>query len=473
MNTLEPQKLIDATLALAQKDPGLWGKAAQGVASGRLGWIDLPERSRELLPALDALAAWSRSAKRNRFVLSGMGGSSLAPEVIAATFHYELTLLDSTHPDDVHQVLDPDPTDTLFIISSKSGETIETLSHLKAIVDRLMKAQLSPSEHLVVISDPSSPLTTWATEHKVRHFAGDPTVGGRFSALSIFGLLPAALIGVDCATLLDDAAEMKNTLSQAQRENIAIDLTLEILQSGPFLQLPDSPMSYWIEQLIAESTGKEGKGVIPIIAPEAPVLPAVRRVEELPLGAAFFLWEWCTALLGYALGVNPFDQPDVASAKEATQLALKNHAMMSNDVCRTGSALMEWIEKNVTGHEYLALLAYLPMRSAYIRDLAENLRNNVAMKLGSSGTPVTLGFGPRYLHSTGQCHKGGPATGFFAIITLDAEGNYSIPEASYGFSELITAQALGDFHTLQKIGRSVIHAHLTRSELSALVELSA
>lgn len=473
MKNFSPQRLVDANIALAKKDSALWGERAQKIASERLGWIDLPEKSRELLPALDALSAWARNLKRNRFVLSGMGGSSLAPEVIAATYHQELTLLDSTHPEDVQAALEPDPSDTLFMISSKSGETIETRSHLKAIIERLERVDLKPEEHVVVISDPGSPLSLWAQERKIRHFAGDATVGGRFSALSIFGLLPAALLGIDCATLLDDAADMKKTLSGEHGGNIAIDLTLEILQSGPFLQLPDEPMSYWIEQLIAESTGKEGTGVIPLISSEGRALPSLGQAQLLPLGAAFFMWEWCTALLGYALGVNPFDQPDVASAKEATQSALNNQIKIGHDVCRTSDELMAWMEKNSGGKSYLALLGYLPMRGRQLRDLAERLRSNVAMKLGDTGTHVTLGFGPRYLHSTGQCHKGGPASGYFVIITLDEDSDYPIPGAHYSFSKLITAQALGDFYTLKKIGRSVIHAHLTRSELKALVDLAA
>jgi glucose-6-phosphate isomerase len=402
-----------------------------------------------------------------------MGGSSLAPEVIAATFGEELILLDSTHPDDVRTALEPDPSETLFVISSKSGETIETLSHLKAIIERLERVDLKPPDHLIVISDPGSPLSIWAQEMKIRHFIGDATVGGRFSALSIFGLLPATLLGVDCATLLDDAVDMKNMLSQSDGENRAIELTREILQSGPFLHLPDSPLSYWIEQLIAESTGKEGRGVIPVISPEARALPSVRKAETLPLGAAFFLWEWCTALLGCALGVNPFDQPNVASAKAATQVALKDDATLSNDVSRTGGEVMEWIEKSAPGHGYLALLCYLPMRNPQIRDLAENLRHNIARKLGRAGAEVTLGFGPRYLHSTGQCHKGGPPTGCFVIMTLEDEVDYLIPDASYSFGKLIHAQALGDFYTLKHIGRPVIHAHLTRDELALLVDLSA
>ena len=180
MKNFSPQRLVEANIALAKKDSTLWGERAQKIAGERLGWIDLPENSRELLPALDALWAWSRSLKRNRFVLSGMGGSSLAPEVIAATFGEGLILLDSTHPDDVRTALEPDPSDTLFVISSKSGETIETRSHLKAIIERLERVDLKPADHLVVISDPGSPLSLWAQEMKIRHFAGDTTVGGRF-----------------------------------------------------------------------------------------------------------------------------------------------------------------------------------------------------------------------------------------------------------------------------------------------------
>lgn len=466
-------ELTKASLALARKDSGLWGKDAESSARERLGWIELPERSRELLPTLDALAAWSRSAKRNRFVLSGMGGSSLAPEVIASIYGRELTLLDSTHPEDVRQVLDMDPEDTIFIISSKSGETIETLSHLKAITSRLERSNLEPSEHIVVISDPHSPLLTWAKERQIRHFAGDPTVGGRFSALSIFGLLPAALLGVDCASLLDDAADMKSALSQSQGPSLSTELTLAILENQPFLHLPNSPLSQWVEQLVAESTGKEGKGIIPVITDEKHILPSVLHAQSLPLGAAFYLWEWTTSLICYALGVNPFDQPNVASAKKATEVALTDQMQIDSEVIGSGSELLSWIESTQATRGYLALLCYLPMHDKHLRDIANALRNNLERKLSATQTQVTLGFGPRYLHSTGQCHKGGPDIGRFAIITLDDEGDFPIPGASYSFRELITAQALGDFHTLKKINRPTAHAHLTRDELRALVELSA
>ena len=477
------ESLQAASASLANKDPELWGSAARALAQERLGWIDLPESSRAHLPALDALAAWSRSQKRTRFVLSGMGGSSLAPEVIATTFFSqsrtgsqakgeagtELVILDSTHPEDVRAALDPDPSNSLFIISSKSGETIETRSHLAAIQSRLAQENLPLREHVVVISDPQSPLASWAVENHLRFFPGEPTVGGRFSALSIFGLLPAVLIGVDCATLLDDAADMRKELVQSRADSPALALVQEILTWQPFINLPRAPLSDWIEQLIAESTGKAGKGIIPVIDPAAELTPEVRKSQSLPLGAAFYLWEWTTALLGFALEVNPFDQPNVASAKEATWQALNEKG--SHRVSEIGSAeqLQIAIESSINTRgnpapKYLALLAFIPMRNRDLHQSLLRIHDNLSLKLARKKIRVTSGFGPRYLHSTGQCHKGGPEIGSFIIITLDESDDYSIPGADYGFAELLMAQARGDFQTLNDLGKSVIHAHLTRAE---------
>lgn len=466
-----------ASRSLAQKDSTVWGDAARELAHERLGWIDLPERSRELLPALDALAAWARSLNRNRFVLSGMGGSSLAPEVIAATFQNqissELVILDSTHPADVRKALDTDPANSLFIISSKSGETIETLSHLKAIEARLHSANLRSSDHMVVISDPQSPLAQWAHDHQIRFFAGEPTVGGRFSALSIFGLLPAALLGVDCAMLLDDAADMKKLLSEGRAESLANALVIDILEHQPFLELTDQPLSDWIEQLIAESTGKAGLGIIPVLSRKPQLLPSVREANSLPLGAAFYLWEWSTALLCYALGVNPFDQPDVASAKEATRVALSEQGEGEQAPIQKSSELISYMDEVAHQHaldskRYLALLCFLPMRDRDIYRTIIEIREGLAKKLAPKNLHVTSGFGPRYLHSTGQCHKGGPAIGTFVIITLNEPGEYPIPGANYDFAQLLSAQARGEFRTLEKLGKPVVHAHLTREEIRAL-----
>lgn len=456
---------------LIRKDFTLWGAQSEQVARERLGWIDLPEKSRELLPTLDALAAWSRSLGRNRFVLAGMGGSSLAPAVIAAAENRELLLLDSTHPNDLVSILAPDPASTVFVLSSKSGTTIETLSHMKAIEERLARAQLSVSEHLIVITDPGSPLSHWATERNARVFRGEPTVGGRFSALSIFGLLPAALLGVDCATLLDDGADIQKLLRDEQSENLAIALTEEILAGEPFVNLPATPLGDWIEQLIAESTGKDGVGIIPVLSEQREIGEVVQRCLSLPLGGAFYLWEWSTALLGYALGVNPFDQPDVASAKEATASALAAHAQIGSDALRSSDSLLPELTSLATSHNgYLALLCFLPMHDAKLRATINQIRSSLLLH-DFRQLQVTVGFGPRYLHSTGQCHKGGPAQGAYLIITLDgldSGEDYAIPGESYGFGELITAQALGDIKTLRSLGRKVVHAHLTLAEIEKL-----
>ena len=467
-----------ANKRLSEKDSLLWGAAAQSIARERLGWIDLPERSRELLPALDALSAWARSSNVTRVVLSGMGGSSLAPEVIAAVNNRELILLDSTHPIDVHMALDPDPTETIFVISSKSGETIETLSHLKAIVERIERAKLKLSDHVVIITDPGSPLERWAREHEVRLFAGDPQVGGRFSALSIFGLLPSALLGIDCAGLLDDAADMKAALSahiteETSSTNPAIALARYIMEHRPFLPLPAEPLSDWIEQLVAESTGKDGVGIIPIIADHdgERLSPEITQaMQKDALGGSFYLWEWTTALLGYALGVNPFDQPNVASAKEATRRALLDELPFNESVISDGTHAIAEVHRLIAQARlgeggYLALLPFAPLHDALSQNTLKEFRDTLTGLLTNN---VTLGFGPRYLHSTGQCHKGGPNIGTFLILTIDSADDYPIPEESYSFAKLISAQAEGDVAALKAAGREVLHLHLSWSEVKKL-----
>lgn len=471
MNSQSIEALCLANARLARADDSLWGMRAQSIAAERLGWLDLPEKSRELLPALDALAAWVRSSKIDRIVLSGMGGSSLAPEVIAKGFERDLVLLDSTHPSDVRAALTPDPTNTIFIISSKSGETIETLSHLKAITERLARMDLSLHDHLLVISDPGSPLLEWAKTNHVRALSGRSDVGGRFSALSIFGLLPAALLGIDCAVLLDDAADMRTRLQESDGDNPAIQLAELMLATQPYLALPDHSLSDWVEQLIAESTGKEGRGIIPVLTTTDEVNPLVQMANQLPLGASFYLWEWTVALLGFALEVNPFDQPDVARAKSATSRALASGGAVTKHVVQTTQSALAMIDQQfsfVGG--YIGILAFVPMRDKQIRGSMYEIRRGLLDRFRALDKRVTLGFGPRYLHSTGQCHKGGPAIGAFLIITLEesAENDLSIPQESYSFGDLLNAQAFGDYEVLVDIGRPVVHAHLTRDELTKL-----
>ena len=316
--------------------------------------------------------------------MTGVQTCALPISTLAHSSGESLVILDSTHPDDVKGILDVDPEQTLFVISSKSGETIETLSHLKVVVERLGQAKLKVSDHVVVITDPGSPLAKWATDSRVRIFYGEPTVGGRFSALSIFGLLPAALLGADCATLLDDAAEMKSILCNSTESNLAIRLSQEIIESQPFLKLPNTPLSDWIEQLVAESTGKDGTGIIPVISSDAQLLPTVRESLQLPLGAAFYLWEWTTALLGYLLQVNPFDQPDVAGAKEGTKRALSNALPLGEETIKSSAELLSYLEalqkssSNPLAHSdgYLAILAFVPSRAGAIRKDRKSTRLN-------------------------------------------------------------------------------------------------
>ena len=455
--------LRDVHSRLLLKDPSIWGAAATATARERMGWLDLPERSRMHLPALDALSAWARSSGLDRVVLSGMGGSSLAPEVIAQAFSKELYLLDSTHPDDVHPILDADPKKSVFVISSKSGETIETLSHLKAIEKRLSDAGCDPRNHLVVISDPDSPLSTWAHDNHIRYFPGDPDVGGRFSALSTFGLVPSALLGIDCAMLLDDAAELRRELQINPQSAIA--LAREIVESAPFLHLPDEPLSGWIEQLIAESTGKDGKGIVPVISPE---FSTNNSWGSLPLGKAFYLWECVTALVCAVLEVNPFDQPNVASAKLATSQMLNTRDPLdanestAHDSHHATKAITDFFEKHhkVLGKGgYIALLGFAPKAAHQsLVQIQEALQRKFA-------TRTTLGIGPRYLHSTGQLHKGGPDIGIFLLISVDATSDYAIPGAAYSFEKLLIAQAMGDYRSLVGINRPALHIQLSLKEL--------
>ena len=484
MNTSNIRSNLDnlylANKRLSEKDSSLWGTSAQLIAQERLGWIDLPERSRELLPALDALSAWARSSHLNRVVLSGMGGSSLAPEVIAAAYDRELILLDSTHPIDIRIALDPDPLHSIFVIASKSGETIETLSHLKAITERIERAQLKVKDHVVIISDPGSPLERWAREHEVRFFAGDPQVGGRFSALSVFGLLPSALLGIDCAELLDDAADMRVVLSAeiSERDNSAnpaIALARYIIEHQPFLPLPNEPLSDWVEQLVAESTGKDGVGIVPLISLSATEQPSIEIKPAMQtdlLGASFYLWEWATALVGYVLEVNPFDQPDVASAKEATRKALLEELPSNENLIKDGARAitdLHRLREEARLHEggYLALLPYAPLHDGHAQELLKQLHDGLT---GAIAENVTLGFGPRYLHSTGQCHKGGPNIGAFLILTIDSKEDYPIPGESYTFANLISAQARGDVIALNTAGRKVLHLHLSWREVEKLTQ---
>jgi len=467
--------LLEVSKRIARKDSSIWGDSTE--APIRLGWVDLAENSRSLLPQLDSIAASARERKIEKILLSGMGGSSLAPEVIAKTYKQSssrsLIILDSTEPHFVQTRLDGDLSKTLFLISSKSGSTIETNSHLSLILERLASQALDHRDHIIVITDPGSPLSRTAQENGWRVVLGDPQVGGRFSALSAFGLLPAALIGADPAILLDDAAEMIATIHEP-----AVRIATHLAKHR-YLYFVDSKGSLpgladWIEQLIAESTGKNGNGLLPIALESTSPFNTAEKVDlstiiDAPLGAQFILWEWVTALLGYIYGVDPFDQPDVQATKTRTLEVLGSAAEASSDSALTPiEELPLTIETHLKGREFLAICAFLdPMRDVKVTTLRDRLEKVFQV-------PVAFGWGPRFLHSTGQFHKGGPKSGVFISLTIDSDDALPVPGKDFDFARLIRAQAEGDRRALIESGSPVISVHLRGpAEIEKLLSLFA
>ena len=487
------EKLDKVTDRLANCDPTIWGESATKEAAIRLNWVNLPEKSRELLPQLDALSAWSREFRHEVFILCGMGGSSLAPEVTAQVYKKKLTILDSTDPAHVKSVLDQDSSKSCIIIGSKSGSTIETASQMAAANEQLIKQGLDPKNHFVVITDPGSPLDTQAMESKLRVVNADPNVGGRFSALSAYGLTPAALIGIDISILLDDAyeASLAFTKPGSVVTQVAAALADKFFSFTGFLDTGSNVagLSEWIEQLIAESTGKNGKGVLPITLRRKSSLnyPVISfdgsgsNSVEASLGEHFIFWQWVTALLGYLLGVDPFNQPNVTEAKEKTSALLsrwskgreeispvfesENVAIYSN---LQEKSIEHYLGKAIANSRgYLAIMAYLHRGADdQIKDLAPLLESK-------SKFPTTFGWGPRFLHSTGQFHKGGPSTGSFIQITAEYENAWPIAGRDFGFETLIMAQALGDMEALSSRDFSVIRFHLKNRKQGIAELLSA
>jgi glucose-6-phosphate isomerase len=462
---------------VAKKDINIWGNKSE--AANRLNWVDLPTKSRDLLPELDALSAWARSNGLTQIILCGMGGSSLAPEVIAASYKKQLTTLDSTDP---IQILDSLPNEikkTVVVIGSKSGTTIETLSQFEFYQRRFKEADLNPIQHIVIITDPGTPLDISARNLGYKVVNADPNVGGRFSALSAFGLVPAALIGVDISLLLDDAEKLSSSISVKESPAIAIAACLYSL-TDQIINFCDKGsvtpgLSNWIEQLIAESTGKDLTGRLPVVIEDmANAISGITigfnpgeydLVIEATLGEQFILWEWVTALLCYLLKVDPFNQPNVTEAKDRTSailLSLKSkgfdtptptyedsdYLIYSNQQIKN---IPDFLKSNVT---YFAVLAYLARGSD---DEIYKIRKLIAAK---SKTATTFGWGPRYLHSTGQFHKGGQQNGAFIVITGDSGSDIEIPNKDYTFSQLIMAQALADIESISERNLPVIRVHL-------------
>jgi len=405
----------------------------------------------------------------------------------------KLTILDSTDPAHVKSVLDQDSSKSCIIIGSKSGSTIETASQMAAANEQLIKQGLDPKNHFVVITDPGSPLDTQAMESKLRVVNADPNVGGRFSALSAYGLTPAALIGIDISILLDDAyeASLAFTKPGSVVTQVAAALADKFFSFTGFLDTGSNVagLSEWIEQLIAESTGKDGKGVLPITLRRKSSLnyPVISfdgsgsNSVEASLGEHFIFWQWVTALLGYLLGVDPFNQPNVTEAKEKTSALLSRWSkgreeispVFESENIAIYSSLQEksvelYLGKAIANSRgYLAIMAYLHRGADdQIKDLAPLLESK-------SKFPTTFGWGPRFLHSTGQFHKGGPSTGSFIQITAEYENAWPIAGRDFGFETLIMAQALGDMEALSSRGFSVIRFHLKNRKQGIAELLSA
>ena len=495
--------------ALARQDPTLWGPPAEPEAGRRLGWVASPENSRPLLATVEALRADLHSDGIDRVVLAGMGGSSLAPEVICATAQVPLTVLDTTDPGQVADALAGDLERTVLVVSSKSGSTVETDSHRRVFVAAFAAAGLDPAAHVVVVTDPGSPLHQLAQAEGYRAvITADPDVGGRYSALTAFGLVPAGLAGADIAGLLDDAAEQAEVLAADDPGNPALVLAAALGTAhdagADKVVLADTGSGIvgfadWAEQLIAESTGKDGTGLLPVAVegPGAPGFvdagpdatpitigpgadPAAVTVTGT-LGGQFLLWEYATAVVGRLLGINPFDQPDVEAAKVAARALLDGATeaapqptFVEGDVAV--HAVGTWLPAGVTTlaealralvsatpeHGYLAVQAYLDRiadaSAAVLR--AELARRSANARLGRGRLQTTFGWGPRFLHSTGQYHKGGHQNGSFLQLTGEVDKDIPVPGTSFTLGELQRAQALGDAEVLASRGRPVLRLHL-------------
>ena len=486
------QLLVEANRRLKIKDPLIWGKNAATEAGIRLNWVDLPTSSLHLIPELVEIGG--KFGKSNQLILCGMGGSSLAAEVLAATYSKKIFVLDSTDPNYIFHTLNIDLKTTLILVSSKSGATIETDAQRSFFEGRLIAAGLDPKKHMIFCTDPNSPLEVYARTNGFKVVNADPNLGGRYSALSAFGLVPAALLGIEIKELLNCA---RQTLGQLFEEfNPAIDLAYLIAtQSEQYLAFADSKsmpkLSNWIEQLVAESTGKDGTGRLPVVIESSDATIGGNQIRigfensgdlqihgDLP--SQFIFWEWTTALLGLALQVNPFNQPNVTEAKELTRRLLAEwNGVIPNFKPKAIDDQIEifgdrdfvldelrQIINSIPDNGYLAIMAYLDR----IEDLEIfSLREILAKK---SGRPVTFGWGPRFLHSTGQFHKGGQPNGSFLQLTGEVIEDIEIPNQKYGFKALLIAQVLGDMQALRERNYPVSRLHFKnrRIGIAQLIE---
>ena len=514
---------LDLVARIWARDHTAWKPDPTEIAD-RLGWLDVAHGMRANVPDLQAFAEEARSDGIRHVVLLGMGGSSLGPEVVRQTFGSapgfpELIVLDSTVPEAVLAVTSEiDPAATLFSLSSKSGTTTEPLAlyaHFRALVESAVGTE-DAGRRFFAITDAGTPLETMARERGFRRaFLNPADIGGRYSVLSYFGMAPSALTGMSVATLLDRACDMMDACAPSVpvRQNPAALLGAamagHVMQGRDKLTLIASPsmaaFGLWAEQLIAESLGKEGRGIVPVSGEplldpvhygddrlfvhlrledddnsaedaalaefESAGRPVVRLQlrDRYDLGAEFFRWELATAIAGAILGIHPFDQPNVQQAKDQTLLVLSESNSLGRlpDV-EAPSSLSDLLSTAGQG-DYLSIMAYV--RQTPESDSALNaLRRSVAERYCIA---TTLGYGPRYLHSTGQVHKGGPDTGLYLLLTAEPAEDVPVPGESFTFGTLAEAQALGDLRALQALGRRVARIRLPSAGAASLGNLAA
>ncbi|MDQ1396247.1 MAG: transaldolase / glucose-6-phosphate isomerase [Acidimicrobiaceae bacterium] len=431
---------------LLKRDLTLWPKGSE--AKDRLGWLDVVRR---MQAEAEDLMAWAGTIDASRVVLCGMGGSSLGPEVLrSATRNERLYVLDTTDPKTVASV---DLNDAFILVSSKSGGTLEPNALFAHCWERI-----PDGSRYAAITDPGSSLGQLASDHDFnRTFENPPDIGGRYSVLSYFGLVPAALMGIDVAHLCQRALETHVT--NAVQLGIDIGSAAKEGRDKVTIKVPPGPMGafgLWVEQLIAESTGKEGRGCVPVPTTEAEegsdrFEVAVHVGDPYDLGEEFMRWELATAVVGHILDIDPFNQPNVTESKENTGRVLES-LPLPEDPTVDFDELEPWLAMNVGAGDYISIQAYLPYgNDANLEKLRRNLRD------ANGGVAVTAGYGPRFLHSTGQLHKGGPnSVVSVQLVSRAPSADLPIPGYPYDFGTLIAAQAIGDHQSLESHGRRVL-----------------
>lgn len=505
-----------------RRDHTVW-KPEPDEITNRLGWLTITDRMKRQVAALGRFAAGVREEGFRHVVLLGMGGSSLGPEVLSSVFgsaegHPKLIVLDSTVPSWVRSVAsEVDPSRTLFLVSSKSGSTVESntlYSHFWSLVNDVAAGDHA-GRNFAAITDPGTRLEKLARERSFRHaFLNPPEIGGRYSVLSYFGLVPAALIGLDLNTLLERADRMRgqcaSNVSAVENSGAWLGTFISVLapRGRDKLTFVTSPsiasFGLWAEQLVAESLGKEGRGVVPVA--DEPQLPldsfgddrlfvylrleeddnsevdaAVRRIgssgqpvvrldlrDRYDIGAEFYRWEFAVAITAANWATNPFDQPDVQRAKDMTETVLREFQSSGRRPRVEAAGSIKSLLAGASPGTYLAINAYLNQTPA-VDHAASVLRREISRRYG---IVTTFGYGPRYLHSTGQLHKGGPSTGLFLQISSDRYEDLSIPGYPYTFGTLADAQALGDIRALRQSGRLVASVRLGQDEEAGILRLA-